>query len=305
MHRAIYLTRKIQQRFRQAIFTESSNFIKARRRRYERPKKIGFYFDNPLFIHLGDQLLLEPALRFVQNEYETYVRPTPVMTEYFIKSGAQIASNEKIFECDCLVTRDELFSEASSKTNANIISINPLARNMQHRYSEAIVHALAKCLAIDIPDDFDFAPWKPVVTHNQYVSSKVILSPYVDSGWFRVRSSDVNQLSLQARQYADQSGFALCLAGGIDDVQKNIPSQIKFSYDDWRNKYSPYEFMNILSSGQIAMVFTFDTFVFHAAVACDIPVAVRIRRRSPRKTSFIKDHFLPAHTTRKPKINFI
>ncbi len=53
------------------------------RRKCERLKKIGFYLDNPLFIHLGDQLLFEPALRFVQNELETHIRPTPVMTEYF------------------------------------------------------------------------------------------------------------------------------------------------------------------------------------------------------------------------------
>ncbi len=74
---------------------------------------------------------------------------------------------------------------------------------MRHGYSEAIVHALAECLAIGILDNFDFAPWKPAVAHNRYVASKVILSPYVDSDWFRVRSSDINQLALRARQYAD------------------------------------------------------------------------------------------------------
>ena len=80
--------------------------------------------DNPLFIHLGDQLFFEPSLRLISKEFDTYVRPTPDMTEYFIKSGIKVMTDEKIFDCDVIVTRVELLPDVLPKTKADIISVN-------------------------------------------------------------------------------------------------------------------------------------------------------------------------------------
>jgi hypothetical protein len=60
-----------------------------------------------------------------------------------------------------------------------------------------------------------------------------------------------------------------------------------------------------MASGQIARVFTFDTFVFHVAVAYGVPVTVKIRRRLPKKTRFIREHFVPSYFSQDHKIDFL
>ncbi len=307
MSRMKYLTKRVQQKFRQALLPEGSKFIKVIKRQSKpaSPKKVGFYLDNPLFIHLGDQLFFEPAIRLISKDFDTYVRPTLDMTEYFIKSGIKIMTDEKIFDCDVIVTRVELLPDVLSKTKADIISVNTLSANMQHRVSEAIAYNLAQFFEIEIPEKFDFAPWHASASERWVDADKVLLAPYVDSGWFRIWSLDVDQLSIHAKKCAEQSGFSLCLVGGKSDIESRIPAGIGTHFEDWRGRFSPCQFAQILTSGQIARVFTFDTFVFHAAVASGVPVTVKIRRSLPKRTQFIREHFLPSYFSLDHQIDFL
>ncbi|ESP62639.1 hypothetical protein SMITH_432 [Smithella sp. ME-1] len=52
-------------------------------------------------------------------------------------------------------------------------------------------------------------------------------------------------------------------------------------------------------------MFTFDTFVFHAALAYEIPVTVKIRRSLPKRMQFIKEHFLPSYSSANHQIEFL
>jgi hypothetical protein len=302
-----YLTKQVQQKFRHALFAKSSKFIRVveRQSKTASPEKIGFYLDNPFFIHLGDQLFFEPALRLITRKFDAYIKPTPDMAEYFIKSGAKVITDEKIFDCDVIVTREELFSEVLSKTKSDIISINTFSDNMRHRISDAIAYSLAQLLKIEIPGNFDFSPWKPSAAGRRVAADKVILAPYVNSGWFRIWNSDVRQLSLLAKIYAEESGLSLSLVGGKEDAESKIPAVIGTDFEDWRNRFTPCQFAQILSSGQIARAFTFDTFVFHTAVACGVPVTVKIRRRFPKKTRFIREHFVPSYSSQGHQIDFL
>ena len=307
MSRIKYLTKRVQQKFRQALLPEGSNFIKVIKRQSKpaRPEKVGFYLDNPLFIHLGDQLFFEPAIRLISKEFDTCVRPTPDMTEYFIKSGTKVMTDEKIFDCDVIVTRVELLPDVLPKTKADIISVNTLSANMQHRVSQAIAYNLAQFFEIEIPEKFDFAPWHFSATKRWVDADKILLAPYVDSGWFRIWSLDVDQLSIHAKKCAEQSGFSLCLVGGKGDIDSRIPAAIGTHFEDWRGRFSPCQFAQILNSGQIARVFTFDTFVFHAAVASGVPVTVKTRRSMPKRTQFIREHFLPSYCSPDHQIDFL
>jgi len=111
-----------------------------------RPRTIGFYLDKPLFIHLGDQLFFEPVVRLLMKDLDVYIRLAPEMTEYFVKSGAKVINDEKIFACDILVTRDELLPDVLFKTQADILSINTLSTNMRYRITEEITCRLARFL---------------------------------------------------------------------------------------------------------------------------------------------------------------
>ncbi len=230
MSRITYLTKMIQQKFRHTLFAKSSEFIRVveRQSKIASPEKIGFYLDNPFFIHLGDQLFFEPALRLITGKFDAYIKPTPDMAEYFIKSGAKVITNEKIFDCDMIVTREELLPEVLSKTKADIISINTFSEDMRYRISDAIAYSLVQLLKIEIPGDFDFSPWRPSATRQQIADDddKVILAPYVNSGWFRAWNSDVRQLSLLAKTYAEESGLSLFLVGGKEDADSKIPAVI-------------------------------------------------------------------------------
>jgi len=307
VNRIAYLTKKIKQNIHHILFADSSGFIQviSRRSMPAGPARIGFYLDNPLFVHLGDQLFFEPALRLTKNNFDTYISPTPDMSEYFIKSGAKVINDSEIFNCDIIVTREELLHDVLSKTKADIIAINTLANDMGYRISESITYGLAHIFKIEIPENFDFAPWKPSVSQKRVAPEKVILAPFVNSGWFRVWKSDVKQLSLQAKKCAEECGLSLCLVGGEADTESRIPAVIGTCLEDWRGRFSPYQFAQILASGKIARVFTFDTFVFHAALAYEIPVTVKIRRSLPKRMQFIKEHFLPSYSSANHQIEFL
>lgn len=307
MKRIAYLTKKVQQKICHMLFVESSKFIRIIKRKPNStiPAKICFYLDNPLFIHLGDQFFFEPALRLTAKKFDVYIRSTPDMAEYFVMSGAKVINDEKIFDCDILITREELLPDVLRRTQADIISINTLAENMGYRISEAITYGVAQYLEIEIPQNFDFTPWKPSATQHAVCADKVILAPFVDSGWFRVWKSDVGQLSRHAHKFAEEKGFSLCLVGGKSDAESKIPAVIGTLAEDWRGRFSPCEFAQILASGQVAKVFTFDTFVFHVAVAYCVPVAVKIRRSLPKRKQFVRDYILPSYSSAEHRINFL
>lgn len=307
MQRIAYMVKKLKQKAGHLLWAESAGFMRMIQRRPDAspPVKIGFYLDNSLFIHLGDQLFFEPVLRLLANQYDTSIRPTPDMTEYFTMSGKQVIRNDKIFDCDILVTREELLPDVVKKTRADIISINTLSNKMGYRISEAITRHLAQYVDGEIPDCFDFSPWKPFDAKKNGGAGKVILAPYVESGWFRVWTSDVERLSLQAKEYAQQYGFTLCLTGGKADTKNQPPSVIGNDFEDWRGRFSPYQFLQILAAGDIARVFTFDTFAFHAAFAYGIPVTVKIRRSFPKRKQFIENHFLPSYSCQENRVIFL
>lgn len=307
MNRIIYLTKKIQQKIRHILFADSSGFIQIINRKSvaTRPARIGFYLDNRLFIHLGDQLFFEPAIRLTGDNFDVCVKPSSDMTEYFIESGAKVITDENIFGSDIIVTREELLYEVLPKTKADIIVINTLANDMGCRISESITYGLSHVFKIEIPENFDFAPWKPSSLQKNIAAQKVILAPFVKSGWFRVWKSDVEKLSVQARKYAEEFGFSLCLVGGKEDIEAKIPAIIGSDIEDWRGRFSPYQFAQILASGLIARVFTFDTFVFHIAFAYEIPITVKIRRGLPRRIQFLKNHYLPSYSSLNRQIDFL
>lgn len=309
MSRLTYVAKKIQYIAQRALLKESGQFIHCLSLKSQPscPEKVGFYLDNPTFIHLGDQLFFEPAVRLLAGTFKTCIRPTPAMTEYFTNCGAHVVKDDEIFNCDVIVTRDELLTDVipKAKGKADIVSINTYSDNMQHRICKAITHGLAHVFQIPIPDHFRFTPWIPLVPVRKAVADKVLLAPYVDSGWFRVRRFDVEQLSHQAKIFAKKSGLSLCLVGGACDAACEIPGCIGSEFEDWRGRFNPYQFTHMLASGHVARVFTFDTFVFHAAVASGVPATIKIRRRSPKKRQFITDHYLPADLCAGQQIDFI
>jgi len=119
------------------------------------------------------------------------------MLEYFINSGAKVINDGEIFNCDFIVTREELLPDVFDREQKQtLIAINTLANDMCYRISESITYSLANIFKIEIPENFDFAPRKPSVSQKRVASEKVILAPFVNSGWFRVWESDVKRLSL-------------------------------------------------------------------------------------------------------------
>jgi len=307
MKRIAYLARKTQQKIGHLLLADSAGFIRVIKRRSDSvlPERICFYLDNPLFIHLGDQLFFEPVLRLAGKKYGTCIRPTSEMAEYFSMSGAKVVRDEHIFDCDLLITREELLPDVIKETRADIISLNTLSKNMGYRISEAITRHLARYFRLDIPENFDFIPWKPRCAGQKNAVGKVILAPYVESGWFRVWKSDVEQLSRQASAYARQFGLKLCLTGGKTDTKDQVPSDIGNDFEDWRGRFSPYQFLQVLAAGEIARVFTFDTFAFHAAVAYEIPVTVKIRRSLPKRKQFVENYILPSYACTEKRVDFL
>jgi len=93
--------------------------------------------------------------------------------------------------------------------------------------------------------------------------------------------------------------------GGKSDAESEITAAIGTVAEDWRGRFRPCEFAQILASGQVAKVFTFDTFVFHAAVAYSVPVTVKIRRSLPKRKQFVRDYILPSYSSSEHRIDFL
>ena len=87
--RLTYVAKKIQYIVRQALLKDYGKFIHclSSRSQIACPEKVGFYLDNPTFIHLGDQLFFEPAVRLLAGTFDTCIRPTSAMMEYFTHCG--------------------------------------------------------------------------------------------------------------------------------------------------------------------------------------------------------------------------
>jgi hypothetical protein len=276
------------------------------------PPSIGFDFSNARHVHIGDHLLLEPALRTVRDSgIPVVVAPIAPMRDYFFEARYQLATPEEVKEQALRVTSVYMYDDVPrAERHKRYLYLNTIDHHITGRVAEHLAEYVARgvCLEPEVPS-VEGRPYlvqpgpTPLDSIEPRTANWWVFNDAVDSGWFRVLPSD-RQLLAAAAAEKRKAGFRIVRVGSPADLEKR-PQRIGIEDLDLRGRTSVMDLFRLLRSPLVAGTISFDTVVAHMGIACGKDAVIHLRRFTPAHQRFLKSHLIPPFSGAGVDVQFI
>ncbi|MFN0149852.1 MAG: hypothetical protein ACKVU1_03955 [bacterium] len=241
-----------------------------------------FFFDEPLFMHYGDQLWFKPLVEKLAGAgIRVAVRPTKQIAFLFARhldNGARDVSRHLIVSRTDLLPRvrrefglaQEYFLFDTNSTRIRRPMSNHIVDSFSQHFDLDLPQNIVRSDYIDF--DVDGADRFALASHPRVL----VLNNYVDSGRHRVthRMGRRLQDALRARK----AGAFVVHLGSSRDAARDRADYSGLVDLDLRGRTSIEDLFSILALPNIARVFCHDTLVLHIANLYDRAVSVVFRR---------------------------
>lgn len=274
----------------------------------DKKQRIVFYLNNSEFVHPGDHLFFEPALRWLaQSHDDVYINPTTLMTPYFQENGYRISKS--IQNDDLVITRPELLNEIK-KQCGNIICFDTTCSRIDMPIINYFIQALTLLFNLVPTKDFDYCPSSMKtetaldLTRFQH-GNFVLFNNYISSGRFRVGEKKRRQLREFTKQFKQRSRCKIIHVGSSDDLMQD--DQVYDFVDiDLRGKTSISDLFCLAQLPSISATISFDGFSMHLMALNSKPAYVLFRGRWTTKARhYILNYINPPFITKKKQITYI
>jgi hypothetical protein len=223
--------------------------------------------------HLGDRLfLIDLIYSIAQSKYQlSFKRDDALSISLFNALGI---SEHKLQQKDILhisvkpmylylllkhQLKNHIFIDNSSYTG-------PLAREIAKDF----------CSRLNI-DYYEYAPKKNYHKNEQYV----LLSNYIESGWFRKFFSNETVLYEKCLELRNE-GFKIAHVGSAKDKECD-QRHYSFIDVDWRGETAIEDIVHLFRQNKVAAVITYDNFFLHLGNLFHVPTYVLFRGRFSKK----------------------
>lgn len=248
-------------------------------------RQICFFFDQPQFMHIGDQFYFKPlARRLLAAGYSVTLKPTAPLAFFFRQFPSELPPPEStlfISRTDLLPTLKRRFGKG-----VNYFLYNTNSRRIQRPISNHL---------LDTFNDYFGTALNPDITASDYVDVPIesavaesfrrtpaimMLNNYVDSGGFRLSAKRREQLLERLARDKAQSPVPPTVIHLGTEADKNRDAR---RYDglvdvDLRGQTSLQELVSLLALPNIAGVYCHDTATLHIANFFNQPVRVIFKR---------------------------
>jgi len=242
-----------------------------------------FFFDEPLFMHYGDQLWFKPLIKKLADiGVRVAVRPTKAIAFVFTR---HLDDGKRGDSANLLVvSRTDLLPrvrrEFGSAQEYFLFDTN--STKIRRPMSNHIVSAFSQHFGLDLSpvirssDYLDF----PVDSADRFALAKhprvLVFNNYVDSGRHRITGRMRRRLRDAVR--ASKEGAFVVHLGSRRDAELDRRDYSGLVDLDLRGRTSVQDLFSILSLPNITRVFCHDTLVLHIANFYDRAVSVVFRR---------------------------
>lgn len=253
----------------------------------KKPDKVVFILDDPLYVHLGDQMFCAPAIIALQNAgIKVKTLLTGDIPEFWkINNVDSSKFDETCFDNAYYFTyMPMLFSRMLRKKPGFAIAFN--APGIKKRVSVHLCHevcrifdvAIDKVPTLKLPKNMDPQLKQQFVDLGDNVW---LLGDQLVSGFYRWSTKKRKVLWQKARELTDKGGKIVYLKGEND---KNLPLLMPGVVAlDLRGKTSPDDIFGAMQLPNVKGVISFDNFLMHVCLLCDKKAYVLFRGRYSRK----------------------
>lgn len=261
------------------------------------PRSIGFDFSDSRHVHLGDHLFLEPAMRACRDRgIEVVVAPGAAMRAYLHEAGYTVVDPTVVLDQELRVSSVWMYDAMPRhERRRRFLYLNTIDHHIDGPVAEHLAAQVLRAARVDQTEpDIDGRPFlvAPGPTPLDRESGRwLVFNDAVDSGWFRVTSSDRTVLADIAAAKR-REGFRIARVGSAGDLAQR-PERIGIEDLDLRGRTTVVELFRLLGSPKVVGTISFDTLVAHMGIALDKPADIRLRRFSRRHSRFLKQYLIP------------
>lgn len=252
-----------------------------------KPEKVVFILDDPLYVHLGDQMFCAPAIIALQNagiKVETVL--TGDIPEFWkINNVFPQKFAETSFERACYFTyMPMLFSRDLKNKSGYTIAFND--SGIRERVSVHLCHEV--CKLFDVKFD-KVPPLKLPETMDSKLKQQLLdlgnnvwfLGDQLVSGFYRWSHKKRKLLWEKAKELAANGGKVVYLKGEKDELLPLlIPEAVSL---DLRGRTSPDDIIGAMQLPNVKGIISFDNFLMHICLLCNKKAFVLFRGRYSRQ----------------------
>jgi hypothetical protein len=251
------------------------------------PKKVIFVLDDPLYIHLGDQLFCAPIIIALQKAGFPVEVALPGDMPAFWKCNNIVATdfNNLSFEDSyCFTYLPMIFSRGLRNKPGFAIALNDVS--IPNRISPYLCRKIYQLLNVKLDSVPELAlPCSLNSDLEQQIlslgDSVWLMNDLLVSGFYRWTTKKRRIIWEKAQEIAQKGGKIIYLKGEREiQLPHLLPSVISL---DLRGKTSPDDVMGIMQLPNIKGIISFDNYLMHVALLCKKQAFVLFRGRFSRK----------------------
>ncbi len=268
------------------------------------PASVGIDMSNPLHVHIGDQLFLEPTIRACRDRgIPVVVAPTPSMRQYFAAAGYEIVTPDVVLRQELRLAPTWMYDFIpAQERRRRFVYLNTTDHRIRRPVSTHLAECVIELLGLTpAPTSLDGRPYLPPAD-STILSGRpgrwIAFNDAVDSGAFRISSKDVDRLWTMAAS-RQRDGYSIVRVGS-EGERKRAPAALPFDHLDVRGQTDVVGLFALIGRPEIRSTLSFDTAVAHIALAYGKPAAILMRRFSPAHTKFVRQFIIPSYETAVP-----
>jgi hypothetical protein len=243
--------------------------------------KILFYFDCPMYMHLGDHIFFLPLIEsFILSGYTVHVMPTKNMLPVFKVLKLPVVSSFDIDKYDLIISRIEIIADLY-KHKSLLVNVS---KNLSKPICDQLLTDFGMFFNLSSNTILDYTLLKDnsvLQRLNIPGSKKIILfSLSCDTAAYLINQKKINLLLDLVSEYATNPDYVLALVGGADDRNNYI---INFNFIDLRGKTSVLDIFKLVNCDNVFCYIGFDTFIMHVFSLLHKPSFVVFRGRLIKK----------------------
>lgn len=282
----IYYTRKLRVRLRSLASPHrlrGTAFLTNAAPAIDRYSDIVFYFDDPL-MHIGDQMFFKPLVQKLRAAgFRVRVHPTGAMRFFFPENAPSAPSAGRSLIVSRVEALDTALQALGSEADYFVIQTSascidrPVCNYIVDSFCDyfgttQILRTIGRADFLPIewpsPPDLYLAGGKPLI----------LLSPYIDSGRWRIRRGHRVALLERLRADKERREKAVVLLGTDRDRQGDDLDYSGVVDVDLRGRTKVSELAALFEFSSVDSVYCFDTAILHFANLYSRPIYLGVRR---------------------------
>lgn len=259
-------------------------------------KEVIFDIDYKNKFNLGDTLFLIPLISELKKNkfsFKFKVNNSQKSLINFYVPNIEFINNIENKK-DVIIVRSINVFKVKDYFN-NVIFFDTTSKFVDEKLSIFIARNFFKFFQIDF-DRFNF---NFKVSDNFNISSKILFSDEINSGFFRLNKTHFKKIYKIVEQYYNM-GFEVYRLSNNDKYQKYI----KFKYHQISKSDNLHPFLLDIHNKKFLKIIAFDTFISHISCINNIDTHIIMRNFNKRYTIRLKKYYFPIIPSQNANVSF-